>query len=164
MGDAYTKIGCKAKPGQVRREQPATCWVDLSPDVGKVRNGTAEGENVNCSSNRAVQAEVERSPQEIQGKLDGVKRSSMLRISDQVSQAIVCGITDLCERNSLRINGRHPCSVRTVGSVAHGGIQHCPYWAEYVARRVQRRLLERPVLRLGDARCPAVNLRLSCRM
>lgn len=75
----YTKIGSEAEPSQIWGEQPPGSRVNLSPDVGQVSNCATESENVDCCSNGATQAKVERRPQEVQGELDGVEGGSMLR-------------------------------------------------------------------------------------
>jgi hypothetical protein len=59
----------------------------------------------------------------------------------------------LGKSNSVRVHRVRSSRVRAIGSVAHGSIQCCPYWAEDVARWVQRGLLQRSVCRLRDACC-----------
>jgi hypothetical protein len=132
---ADTEVGSEAEPAQIWRKQPSTDWVDLAPDVSQIADGTAKSKNVDSGSNWAAHGKVQWSPNEVQGKLDAVESCTLLG-----------------ERDSLRIDGSGTSRPSTVGSVAHGSIQCSPYRSEDVTRRMQRGLLERPVLPLGVTR------------
>jgi hypothetical protein len=129
---ADTEVGSEAEPAQVRRKQPSADRVDLAPDVGQVADGSAKSKNVDSGSNWLAHGKVQWSPDQVQGKLDAVESGTLLG-----------------ECDGLRINGSGASRPGTVGSVAHGSVQCSPYRSKDVARRMQRRLLERPVLPLG---------------
>lgn len=126
-----TKVGREADPGDVRSKQPPADGVDLTPDVGKVADGTTESEDVDCRSNWTSQGEVQRSPDQVKCKLDAVESGTLLG-----------------ESYSLRVDGGSAGRPGSVGGVAHCSIQRRPYWAKDITWWMEWRLLEGAVLPL----------------
>lgn len=63
----------------------------------------------------------------------------------------VSTVTYLCQSGHVGVKRGRAGGVCAVGCVAHGGIESCPYWAEDVARGVQRGLLQGAVCSLRCA-------------
>lgn len=99
--DTYAEISSKTKPAQIRGEKPATNRVNLSPDVGKVCDSSAQSKNVNRGSDRSAHAKVQRCPEEVQGELDGVECCSVLvDIRTSGDGKLIAGVLPLQERQS----------------------------------------------------------------
>lgn len=72
------QIGCETKPAEVGNKSPRSDFVDLAPNVGKVSGDASKSNDINGSSNRALQGEEEGHPDEVKTELDGVKSCALL--------------------------------------------------------------------------------------
>lgn len=78
IASANAQVAGKAEPSQVRDQCPGGLLIDLSPDVRQISYSTSQSDDVDRCFDRAVEAEEERHPDQIEAELNSVDRGSLL--------------------------------------------------------------------------------------
>lgn len=110
VANARAEIGSKAQPAEIGNLKPGSDGVNQAVEISEVGIDAEERDDIDGSLNWTVKTKEERSPDEVEAKLDGVEGHGMSGRGDVVGG----------------VEGRETDVGDTIGGVTHGAVENGP--------------------------------------